>query len=123
IHNLPSRLELAAEVIDDLANGVWVATDCHRERLFSLEAQLWRIARTTDKAAAHDEDLLAFAERSLRAVRSNIGLCLKLPVCDEDEGIELLEGVGRELDAAIAELGALRQEPEPRLRLAAGGRP
>lgn len=123
-HDLPSRLELTADVIDDIANSSWVAGDDHRERIFSVEAQIWRIAQTTRKASGEAADLLPFLDRSLRAVRSNVRLCLKIPVCDEHEGIELLEGVGRELDEAIAELEALAriEDPEPRLRLAAGGR-
>ncbi len=120
IHDLPGRLELAADVIDDLANGVWVVSDGHRERLFSIEAQLFRIAQTTRKR--REDDLLAFVERSLRAVRSNVRLSLKVPVCDHDEGHELLEGVGRELDEAIAELEVLTRREE-RPHVAVGGRP
>jgi hypothetical protein len=121
-HGLPARLELAADVIDDLANGVWVVADDHRERLFSIEAQIWRIAQTVRKAD-NPESVLPFLDRSLRAARSNVRLCQKLPVCD-DEGLELLEGVRRELDQAVAELEVLPRvvDCQPQRRLAVGGR-
>ena len=122
IHDLPARLELAADSVDDVAQSDWVTSDGHRERLFSVEAQLWRIARTTERGAAQPEDLVPFLERSLRAVRSNVRLCLRIPVCDDDV-IELLQGVARELDEAVAELEVLAGLAEPPLRLAAGGRP
>jgi hypothetical protein len=123
IHDLPGRLELAADVLDDLANGVWVVCDDDRDRLFTVEAQLWRIAQTTRKAEENLGDLLPFLDRCLRAVASNVRLCLKLPVSDEDEGIEMLEGVARELDAAIAELHMLAHPVERPARLVVGGRP
>jgi hypothetical protein len=122
-HALPARLELAADVLDDLANSDWLASEDHRERIFCVEAQVWRIARTTRKGIGQLADLLPFLDRSLWAVRSNVRLCLKLRVCDEDEGVELLEGLVRELDEAISELEVLTGTDLPPLRLAAGGQP
>jgi hypothetical protein len=122
IHDLPRRLELGADLVDDLANGVWVQDDEDRERLFAVEAQLWRIAQSTRAAAGQPAELLPFLDRSLHAARSNVRMCLKLPVC-EDEGIKLLEGVVRDLDEVIAELGLLASAGGARLyRVAAGGR-
>src|SRR5258708_37852301 len=122
IHDLPSRLELAGDPVDDVANSDWVASDDHRDRLFSVEAQIWRIAQTTRKAADRPADLLPFLDRSLRAVRSNVRLSLKIPVCDQYEGIELLERLGRELDETIPELEAFSQADDLPLRLVAGAR-
>ncbi len=122
LHDLPRRLELAADVVDDLANGVWVQGDDDRERLFGVEAQLWRIAQRTRAARGQPAAVLPFLDRSLRAARSNIRMWLKLPVC-EDEGIKLLEGVARDLDDAIAELDVLASvDRGPPCRAAAGGR-
>src|SRR6266568_2425342 len=108
IHDLPSRLELAGDVLNDLANSAWVASDGHRDRIFSVEAQVWRIAQTTRRTSGQHPTLLAFLGRSLNAVRSNLRLCLKIRVCDEDEGIELLEGLVRDLETAISDLEFLR---------------
>ena len=108
IHDLPSRLELAADVLHDLANSTWVVSDGHRDRLFSVEAQVWRIAQTTRKTSGPRATLLSFLGRSLHAVRSNVRLCLQIPVCYEDEGIELLEGLARDLDTAISDLEFVR---------------
>jgi len=121
-HDLPSRLELAAEIVDDLATSDWVVSDDHRDRLFAVEVQIWRIAQTTRKAAGQLAELVPFLDRSLRAVRSNVRLCLKIPVCDEDDGVELLEGVGREFDEAIAEFEVLTRTDDPPFRVVAGGR-
>ena len=120
IHDLPRRLELGADLVDDLANGIWVQADDDRERLFAVEAQIWRIAQSTRAAAGQPAALLSFLDRSLRAARSNVGMCLKLPVC-EDEGIQLLEGVARDLDDVIAELDILASVDGARLRRAAAG--
>ncbi len=108
IHDLPSRLELAGDVLNDLANSAWVASDGHRDRIFSVEAQVWRIAQTTRRTSGQHATLLPFLGRSLNAVRSNLRLCLRIRVCDEDEGIELLEGLVRDLDTAISDLEFLR---------------
>jgi hypothetical protein len=104
IHDLPARLELAAKDLDNLANADWVTTDDDRDRVFTIEAQVWRIAQTTRKASGDAAALLPFLDRSLRAVRSNVGLCLRLPVCEEPDGLELLEALVHALDVAISEL-------------------
>ncbi len=101
------RLELGADVIDDLANGAWVASDEDRDRLFAVEAQIWRIAQATRKASEQAAALLPFLDRSLRAVRSNVALCVKLGVCEDEEGVGYLEGIVRELDTAISDLSLL----------------
>jgi hypothetical protein len=134
IHDLPARLELAAEDLDNLANADWVTSDDDRDRIFAIEAQVWRIAQTTRKAYGDAATLLPFLDRSLRAVRSNVGLCMRLPVCEEPDGLELLEGLVRALDVAISEvsffLGAAEEwtavvdEDEPTwIRRVAGARP
>jgi len=123
IHDLPRRLELGADLVDDFANGVWVQSDDHRERLFAVEAQIWRIAQRARAAAGQPAALLPFLERSLRAARSNVRMCMKLPVC-EDEGVKLLEGLARDFDEAVAELDVLVSVDGARIcRAAAGGRP
>ena len=135
IRDLPRRLELAADGLDDLASGVWVVTDEDRDRLFTVEAQVWRIAQSTRKAPRPAAGLVPFLDRSLRAVRSNLGLCIRLGVCEGD-GRGLLEGIVRDLEAAIAELlllpraareergaaGAVDDDAGP-LLLASGGHP
>ena len=136
LNDLPARLELAAETVDDLANSDWVAGDEHRERLFGIEAQIWRISRTTRRALEQSANLLPFLDRSLRALRSNVGLCLRAPVCDENNGVKLLEGLIRDLDTALSDLELVQviasaegqpesvEDEEPTfIRRAAGGTP
>lgn len=96
IHDLPHRLETCADQIDDLANSDWVTRDEDRDRLFALEAQIWRIAQTARKRAVTEATLLPLLDRGLQAARSNLGLCLRQPVC-EDEGMELLDPVALDL--------------------------
>jgi hypothetical protein len=120
-YDLPRRLALAGDIVDDVAQSDCLASEEHRERLFSVEAQIWRIARTTSKAVEELAELVPFLKRSLRAVRANVRLCLSIPVSTEVEGLELLERVGRDLDEAISELEALTRTDDRPLRLAAGG--
>jgi hypothetical protein len=120
IHDLPARLELAAEVLDDLANGDWVTSDEDRDRLFAIEAQLWRIAQTVRKGSEQTAELLPFLDRSLQAVRSNVRLCLRIPVCEEDDGVVLLDSVAVDLFEIHRQLEALTDAAA--VCLAAGGR-
>lgn len=104
IHNLPKRLEVCADVIDDLANGAWVASDEHRDRLFGVEAQLWRIAQRVRKDSVQGLNLLSFLDRSLRAARSNIGLCIRLEICTDEDALAFLKDVLHVVENAIADV-------------------
>ena len=112
ISNLAARLELAADDVDDLAKSVWVTNDDDRERLFAIEAQMWRIARTTRRASGPPAAVLPLLEHGLRAVRTNVAFCIRLPVCEEEEGVGFLEGLVHELDTAIGEIGILLRPAE-----------
>ena len=104
ITDLPARLENLADQLDDLANAVWVTSDEDRDRIFTLEAQIWRIAQTARKANETAGAIVPFLERSLTAARSNVRRLFGQPVAAEDEAIDILGSVASYLHDYVSEL-------------------
>ncbi len=94
--------------------------DEDRDRLFALEAQIWRIAQTARKANETANALVPFLDRSLRAARSNVRRLFAQPVAEEDEARDTIGSVASCLGDYISELEVLVESAPPR-RLAMGG--
>jgi hypothetical protein len=124
LHDVPARLERIGELVDHLANSVWVTDDESRDRLFTLEAQIWRMAQTVRKAKGGTPTLVRFLEGSLPDVHASVRGCLEQPVCTDDEGILQLLFVASDVHDLMSGLReALRMEGRARPRLQAiGGR-
>jgi hypothetical protein len=96
-HDLAQRLERSADLVDDLANSDWVRSEEHRERLFGVEAQLWRVSRLAKKSVVWDVEVVA---RGLVEIRDALRECVRLRACDDDDALAQVEGLAYEVARA-----------------------
>lgn len=121
IQDLARRLELAADLVDDLANGVWVTSEAERDRLFGVEAQLWRVSRQSRKTAGQGSLLFPWLGDSLCSLRAATLDCIRFRSVEDDDAFAQLEQLFYDVECALAELDVLSGAARP-MRRAAGGR-
>ena len=116
--DLARRLELGADLVDDLAASAWVPSEPLRERLFGVEAQLWRISREVRRRALSGRGLDAAVVRDLAHARRATERCVALRACEDDLALAKLLELAHELDEAARGPDA---EPEDRREPASAG--
>lgn len=95
--DLSQRLEGSADTIDDLANSDWVPSEDLRDRLFGLEAHIWRVSRQIRKSLTEGVDV-AWLARSLGEIRDAVSSCVQLRACEDEDALAQLESLADEID-------------------------
>ena len=110
LHELAVCLERCADAVDDVANSDWIAIEELRERLFAIEARMWRLSRDIRKLPA-EADAGRMLDARLLQLRQAVTLCLG--DCTDDDGIAELETIAGELETArcaAADLAAVARD-------------
>jgi hypothetical protein len=120
IDDLARRLELGADLVNDLANGAWVPTEADRGRLFRVEVRLWCVSRQARRGAALGARLLPLLGEGLSRCRALVLDAVAVRACEEEDGLAGLQALADDLGDALSEIPILPRVFEP-LRMAAGG--